>query len=341
MDYKESIKDINNITSTSINNNDKKITKLLNNVEKLVDSKLFQKILIFTDALELKAELTKTTYLESLFLVINFFYIYDQNKVLLYLPVEIERWREFLLHLRSSLKLQPRTQLKIFSALKTYSKICDPEVMLILEKIHKPKLPEKKFKALTVEEKDIFFKTANNASKDIERENQSLVLWMLLYGCGLRISEALGLNKNSIIFDASGNGYLNVLGKGNKNRVVPMPAFVEKVLKDYLDKINVNDAENIFKNKKNKALTREHAGMILLTFRRKYSLPDKITLHSLRHTFVTHLLEKNACVRAIQLLAGHASLSTLQNYAHVSLERLQKVHKNANEKDNSLLDYKK
>lgn len=305
--------------------------------EKTTDG-FFTEILEFIETLSKKSPLTVQTYLECMLQIVEYNYK-NTNQQVSSFPQSLDEWRQLLFYMRSELKLEARTQLKILSAIKSYAKACDSQLLQIIEKLNKPKLPEKKFKALTEDEKDEFFETAEKLSDQNigQQEQQSLVLWTLLYGCGLRISEALQLTTSHFVFSSLSTkedlGYLKVLGKGNKERVVPMPKFVEHIVRDYISLKEFKPDEYIFRNKKGERLSREHAGLILLKFRRQYALPDKITLHTLRHTFVTHLLEKNACVRAIQMLVGHASLSTLHSYAHVSLARLKEVHKKANEKN--------
>lgn len=335
---------INELVKEDLEYNQSKYKKnrketILYALKEKTSDEFFNRILDFIETLKKKSLLTIQTYLECILQIVEYNYK-KTNQQATSFPQSLDEWRQLLFYMRSELKLEARTQLKILSAIKSYAKACDSHLLQIIERLNKPKLPEKKFKALTKEEKDEFFQTAERISDQNigQQEQQSLVLWTLLYGCGLRISEALQLTPSHLVLSSPSTqedlGYLKVLGKGNKERVVPMPKFVEHIVKDYISLKELTHDEYIFRNKKGDRLSREHAGLILLKFRRQYALPDKITLHTLRHTFVTHLLEKNACVRAIQMLVGHASLSTLHSYAHVSLARLKEVHKNANEQAN-------
>lgn len=149
---------------------------------------------------------------------------------------------------------------------------------------------------------------------------------ILLYGCGLRISEALGLTMGDI---RGGNGSLRVLGKGKKQRQVPLMPIVSDALTDYLaqspyheHKFNRPDSFPLFVGQRGKKLQPAVFQRTLQQLRRYYGLPESLTPHALRHAFATHLLGNGAELRDIQELLGHESLSTTQRYTHVDTSRL-------------------
>ncbi len=152
-------------------------------------------------------------------------------------------------------------------------------------------------------------------------------LFTLLYGCGLRIQEALGLD----ISDLPREGLLIVMGKGRKERQVPVLTVVEKTLRAYRDACPFAEDPNrpLFVGEKGKRLHQGVAQKAMRDVRIALRLPETATPHALRHSFATHLLQNGANLREIQELLGHASLSTTQRYTDVNAEELMKIHKAA------------
>lgn len=152
-------------------------------------------------------------------------------------------------------------------------------------------------------------------------------LFTLLYGCGLRIDEALSLD----IKDLPREGYLRVIGKGKKERQVPVLPIVEKVLKSYLEEYPANKDPQapLFIGERGKRLNQGVAQKAMRDLRVTLGLPENATPHALRHSFATHLLQNGANLREIQELLGHASLSTTQRYTEVNAEELLKVYRAA------------
>jgi integrase/recombinase XerC len=154
-------------------------------------------------------------------------------------------------------------------------------------------------------------------------------LFTLLYGCGLRIAEALALN----VRDAPAEGadtVLRVLGKGGKERIVPVLPAVRQAIGEWL-RLHPDRAPGgpLFLGARGKRLDAAVAQKVLRDFRRLNGLPEHATPHSLRHSFATHLLAGGADLRSIQDLLGHASLSTTQRYTSVDQARLVEVWRKA------------
>ncbi len=156
----------------------------------------------------------------------------------------------------------------------------------------------------------------------------------LLYASGLRVSELVGLDWTD--FDFKGR-MVRVLGKGNKERVVPFGRPAAHALEEWrtfwpqvrAGAKNVDAGEPVFLNKHGRRLSDR---MVRFTIDRRTSaagVPEGVHPHTLRHTFATHLLEEGADLRTIQELLGHSSLSTTQKYTHVEVERLLKVYRDA------------
>lgn len=155
---------------------------------------------------------------------------------------------------------------------------------------------------------------------------RDMALFSLLYGAGLRISEALGLKVGDI---ANASKQLRITGKGNKHRYVPLlPLILEKIqcYRDLCPYIE-NPNRPLFLGEKGKTLNPGVAQRAMRNLRAYYNLPESATPHSLRHSFATHLLEGGSELRVIQELLGHTSLSTTQKYTHVDTGHLKEVHR--------------
>lgn len=154
-----------------------------------------------------------------------------------------------------------------------------------------------------------------------------------LYSCGIRVSELTAMNVGELDLD---RGLARVLGKGGKERVVPVGSFARQALAAYLEQRGAPapDAPLIL-NARGGRLTRRSIGRLVDAHMLLIATMRKVSPHTLRHTFATHLLEGGADLRAIQELLGHASLSTTQKYTHVSIDRLMEVYDKAHPKARS------
>ncbi len=152
----------------------------------------------------------------------------------------------------------------------------------------------------------------------------------LLYGSGLRISEALGLKRRDMPAPGA-EGVIAVLGKGNKSRMVPVLQPVLKLIAEYvaLCPYDLPDTGPLFVGAKGGPLSPRIIQLAMAGLRGAMGLPDTATPHALRHSFATHLLTRGGDLRAIQELLGHASLSTTQIYTGVDTERLMEVYRSA------------
>lgn len=150
-----------------------------------------------------------------------------------------------------------------------------------------------------------------------------------LYSTGMRVSELVGMNAGKV--DLIG-GVVKVFGKGNKERLTPIGEPAVAAIRRYLDNRGerlVKDKDAIFLNKAGRRLTDRSVRRIVDKYVRQCSIQEKISPHSLRHSFATHLLDRGADLRSVQELLGHANLSTTQIYTHVTTERLKAVYDKA------------
>ncbi len=152
----------------------------------------------------------------------------------------------------------------------------------------------------------------------------------LLYGSGLRISEALGLTREEVPPPGKGDA-ITVTGKGNKTRMVPVLPMVLQLIADYvaLCPYDLSDESRIFVGQKGGPLSPRIVQLTMARLRGALGLAETATPHALRHSFATHLLARGGDLRAIQELLGHASLSTTQIYTAVDTEQLLQVYRSA------------
>jgi integrase/recombinase XerC len=167
--------------------------------------------------------------------------------------------------------------------------------------------------------------------------NRDRALLELFYSCGLRISELVGLSLEDINLDSR---MVKVLGKGGKERLLPIGRHCVEALQKYLnarmDKNHSPDTDKLFLNHRGTPITVRGVRKVVEKYIKRGNFPGGVSPHSIRHSFATHLLEGGADLRSIQELLGHSSLSTTQKYTHLTLDRLSeaydKAHPRAKEK---------
>ena len=166
--------------------------------------------------------------------------------------------------------------------------------------------------------------SSDNAS---EKELRDWAILELLYSSGIRVGELVGLNLNRLDLDL---GIVIVMGKGGKERIVPVGSKAIKALKAYFDERGAMEGEEpVFLNLRGGRLTARSVGRLVKEYTKHLGIFRKVSPHSLRHTFATHLLDAGADIREIQEMLGHASLSTTQRYTHLSMGKLMEVYDKA------------
>ena len=187
------------------------------------------------------------------------------------------------------------------------------------ESLGSPRVGRSLPKYLTEDEVDLLLREADK-SGTAEGQRDANIL-ELLYATGLRVSELVSLNVQDIDFEES---YIRCWGKGSKERIVYAHDRALNGLQDYLSTsrmslIGSNKEENaLFVNHRGERLTRQWVWNILKTYSKRAGIDRKITPHTLRHSFATHLLQKGASLRHVQELLGHSSISTTQVYTHLT-----------------------
>jgi integrase/recombinase XerD len=152
----------------------------------------------------------------------------------------------------------------------------------------------------------------------------------LLYATGLRVSELVNLTISNINWQV---GYLVTMGKGNKERIIPIGNIAYKWLTKYIDEARPQllrgktNIDMLFTNRFGKRLSRQGFWKIVRRYAHRAGLLKKIHPHTLRHSFASHLLEGGADLRSVQIMLGHADISTTQIYTHITREKLKEIHK--------------
>jgi integrase/recombinase XerC len=190
-----------------------------------------------------------------------------------------------------------------------------------------PKLPRSVPKALTVTDAAEMIGAPADMVASVWQAKRDVAVLTLLYGCGLRISEALGLKRS----DAPQGDLITITGKGQKQRVVPVLPAVRAAIADYLAACPyaLSGDGPLFVGARGGPLAPRPVQRRMEALRTALGLPETATPHALRHSFATHLLGAGGDLRAIQELLGHASLSTTQRYTSVETERLLAVYESA------------
>ncbi|MEZ7877048.1 MAG: site-specific tyrosine recombinase XerD [Polaribacter sp.] len=225
-------------------------------------------------------------------------------------------------------KLNPRSQARIISGLRSFFdylvfeeyRNTNPTDLLETPKIG-TKLPD----TLSQDEIDALINAIDLSHPQGERNR---TIFETIYSCGLRVSEAITLKNSDLFFE---EGFIRVLGKGNKERYVPIHENAQRYITRYQKAIRSHILpqksfeDTLFLNRRGKGLSRQMIFMILKDLAIKIDLKKKISPHTLRHSFATHLLQNGADLRAIQQMLGHESITTTEVYVHVDKSYLKQV----------------
>ncbi len=224
-------------------------------------------------------------------------------------------------------KLAPRSRARHLSAVRAFCRFLEEEKIIDQNPAHhltSPRLPQSLPKAISAEN---MLKLVSAPQTDTPLGLRNRTMFELMYSAGLRVSELLSLSLAQINLEDS---FLRVCGKGNKERLVPIGEVAAELLAAYLKLGRPHLATNqsrgvVFLNKSGGSLSRQYFWRILASYAADLGL-GKISPHVLRHSFATHLVEGGADLRAVQMMLGHASLSTTEIYLKVETERLGRIH---------------
>ena len=263
-------------------------------------------------------------------------YSYDIVKLIHYLeeakikisPLQIseERIQDFIYQVSKT--MSARSQSRIISGLRSffdYLVFEDYRKDNPLELIESPKIGRKLPDTLSTEEIDRLIESIDLSHPQGERNRCILET---LYSCGLRVSELITLKLSDLYFD---EGFIRVVGKGDKQRLVPISPLTVKYINLYIDQIRVHlpiqkgFEDTLFLNRRGKQLTRAMIFTIVKQTAVKAGVKKKISPHTFRHSFATHLLENGADLRSIQQMLGHESIITTEIYMHLDRTHLKEV----------------
>ncbi len=191
--------------------------------------------------------------------------------------------------------------------------------------IEMPRIGRSLPKTLTEDEVDALL-SAPNVDEPLGHRDRAML--ELLYATGLRVSELINLKQSQVNFN---QGVLRIVGKGDRERLIPLGEESQRWLKEFIEGPRMEillerQTDYLFPTRRGDRMTRQAFWHIIKRYADKAGVRKKMSPHSLRHAFATHLLNRGADLRVVQLLLGHSDLSTTQIYTHVARERLKELH---------------
>ncbi len=268
-------------------------------------------------------------------------YSFDIEKLILFLddnsivisPIAInsETIQQFIYQIAKN--VNPRSQSRIISGLRSFFSFLvfeDYRADNPIDLIESPRIGRKLPDTLSLKDIDRIIGAIDLAKEynQIRIGERDRTMLETLYGCGLRVSELINLKISDLFFD---EGFINVTGKGDKQRFVPISPTTQKYINIYMSQvrttINVQKEYNdtLFLNNRGKQLTRAMVFTIIKKLANEINLNKTISPHTFRHSFATHLLENGADLRAIQMMLGHESITTTEIYVHLDKKQLKKA----------------
>ena len=260
-------------------------------------------------------------------------YIRDVKKFAKYaIPLKLSELKTKREHISKFLKelknqnISARSQARIISGIKAFYKYLIIENYIKIdptELIESPKIGLKLPDTLSLIEIDQLISAINLTNKQGERNRAILET---LYSCGLRVSELINLQLSNTNLKER---YLKVIGKGNKERLAPIGGKAIKYLNIYISEVrnhqNIKEGHEdfIFLNNRGSKLTRVMIFIIIQKLKEKIGMKKKISPHTFRHSFATHLIDGGADLRAVQEMLGHESITTTEIYTHLDKEYLR------------------
>jgi integrase/recombinase XerD len=241
------------------------------------------------------------------------------------LKITRENISDFLAELKGN-NISARSQARIISGIKAYYKYLIMEDYIKFnptELIESPKIGLKLPDTLSLIEIDKLIAAVDLSNSQGERNRAILET---LYSCGLRVSELINLQLSNIHFK---EGYLKVIGKGDKERLAPIGGRALQYLKIYINEVRNHQSikkghdDFVFLNNRGAKLTRVMIFLIIQKLTEIIGLKKKISPHTFRHSFATHLIEGGADLRAVQEMLGHESITTTEIYTHLDKDYLR------------------
>ncbi len=265
-------------------------------------------------------------------------YLHDVEKFVQYLELKeidvqpekvAQNQIEEFLQWVSEIGLNARSQARVLSGLKAFYKYLLMEDVIDVaptELLESPKIGRKLPEVLSIEEINEII-GAVDLSKDEGERNKAML--ETLYSCGLRVSELINLRISNLLLN---EGFIRVIGKGDKERIAPIGSVAIKHIKIYINtkrnhmcNIDKDSEDILFLNRRGKQLTRVMIFTIIKNLTEKVGINKTVSPHTFRHSFATHLVEGGADLRAIQEMLGHESITTTEIYTHLDREYLRQA----------------
>ena len=270
------------------------------------------------------AENTLTAYRTDLS---SFSAFCDKNNIELR-RIEPVNLQKYLLSLRETSQLAVSSIARRLVAIKLFLRYCYNNGWMehdVATQIESPKKWQHLPTVLNTNQADALMSLPDEHDPLAVRDRAILELF---YATGLRVSELTGLRMEDVNLDV---GYLRCVGKGRRERIVPVGSRAIESLREYLTDLRPHLAEGrstnrLFLSRTGRGLDRTNAWRLVVKYARRLGISGKLSPHTLRHTFATHLLAGGADVRVVQELLGHADVATTQIYTHVDSSRLKAVH---------------
>ncbi len=235
--------------------------------------------------------------------------------------------REFLLSLKKK-GLSSKTLARNLVSIRVFLRFLAEESLLSInpsEEIESPKIAKTLPEILSLKEVEALLE---QPEPQIPQGMRDRAMLEMLYATGMRVSELIRLQVNHLHLEA---GYVLLYGKGSKERIVPIGheamTWVRRYMGEFRKALLKNrESPFLFVNRSGRPMSRQHFWKSIKAYGRRAGIRKRITPHLLRHSFASHLLERGADLRSVQLMLGHVDISTTQIYTHVSGERLKKIH---------------
>lgn len=281
--------------------------------------KMRQLLKKFLDYLSLQKNCSSNTlrgYRRDIFQFINFL---KKNKIKSFKSISYQDLLSYLGYLRNYGYSETTIGRKVAS-LKSFFKFLSARKIIKSNPVallSSPKKPDRLPDFLTLEEVE---KILNIPSEKNWQSLRDKAILELLYSTGIRVGELTSLKIGDIDFFQE---LIKVKGKGKKERIVPVGSYALKALIEYIERRPNKKEKNVFLNKYGKPLSERSVERIIDKFSKKAGIGKKITPHTFRHTFATHMLDRGADLRTVQELLGHERITTTQIYTHLTVEKLK------------------
>ena len=252
----------------------------------------------------------------------------DSNAIKSLHDISSEHIRDYVRKLNNT-GLAAKSIARIISSIRSYHNFLSSEEIIKENpalNLDSPKIPKKLPEVLSEKEISNIIEAIEDSYQFAKRDKAIIEM---LYSCGIRVTELCDLETSNLFFD---DDLIRVMGKGSKERLLPIGGRAKRFLNDYLVNtrhklIKKTSSSSVFVSRNGKPLTRAMINNILKKWCLVSGITKSVSPHTLRHSFATHLLEGGADLRFVQALLGHSDISTTQIYTHLDKHHLKEIYK--------------